>query len=231
MKKATYIFCTLAILVLSSFRTNLECEYANSNMGFAKSQISAALLTDDINQARFYAYKAVNALEKSKNQLKVCGCTFAKESMNENLDTLVLATKSTTLEGTRTYLDKSIELINNTMFVLDSHDSHNSTYANDVLSMNTNTASKTVINTKNSKSLSLNDKIDLSLAKYKVSLEKVVATINCKDAKAFAQRIFDECENELLKPNLTEGSKYYNLRTKEITQNALNKIGDCPKEK
>jgi hypothetical protein len=117
------------------------------------------------------------------------------------------------------------------MFVLDSHDSHNSTYANDVLSMNTNTSSKTVMNTKNSKSLSLNDKIDLSLAKYKVSLEKVVATINCKDAKAFAQRIFDECENQLLKPNLTEGSKYYNLRTKEITQNALNKIGDCPKEK
>ena len=231
MKKATYIFCTLAVLALFSFRTNLDCEYANSNMGFAKSQITAALLTDDINQARFYAYKAVNALEKSKNQLKVCGCTFAKESMNENLDTLVLATKSTTLEGTRTYLDKSIELINNTMFVLDSHDSHNSTYANDVLSMNTNTASKTVINTKNSKSLSLNDKIDLSLAKYKVSLEKVVATINCKDAKAFAQRIFDECENQLLKPNLTEGSKYYNLRTKEITQNALNKIGDCPKEK
>tara|TARA_R110000782_G_scaffold189680_1_gene279571 strand:+ start:1627 stop:2226 length:600 start_codon:yes stop_codon:yes gene_type:complete len=199
-------------------------------MGFAKSQINAALLTDDINQARFYAYKAVNALEKSKTQLEVCGCTYAKSSMIENLDALVLATKSTTLEGTRTYLDKSIELINNTIFVLDSHESHNSTYGNDVLSMNTNTASKTVINTKDRKSLSLNEKIDLSLAKYKVSLEKVVATVNCKEAKAFAQRIFDECENKLLKSNISEGSKYYNLRTKEITQNALNKIGECPTE-
>lgn len=230
MKKATYIFCTLAILLLSSFRTNLECEYANSNMGFAKSQINTALLTDDINQARFYAYKAVNALEKSKTQLEVCGCTYAKSSMIENLDALVLATKSTTLEGTRTYLDKSIELINNTIFVLDSHESHNSTYGNDVLSMNTNTASKTVINTKDRKSLSLNEKIDLSLAKYEVSLEKVVTTVNCKEAKAFAQRIFDECENKLLKSNISEGSKYYNLRTKEITQNALNKIGECPTE-
>jgi hypothetical protein len=199
-------------------------------MGFAKSQINAALLTDDINQARFYAYKAVNALEKSKTQLKVCGCTYAKSSMIENLDALLLATKSTTLEGTKTYLDKSIELINNTMFVLDSHESHNSTYANDVLSMNTNTASKTVINTKERKNLSLNEKIDLSLAKYKVSLEKVVATVNCKEAKAFAQRIFDECENQLLKSNISEGSKYYNLRTKEITQNALNKIGECTNE-
>jgi hypothetical protein len=150
--------------------------------------------------------------------------------MIENLDTLVLATKSTTLEGTKTYLDKSIELINNTMFVLDSHESHNSTYANDVLSMNTNTASKTVINTKERKNLSLNEKIDLSLAKYKVSLEKVVATVNCKEAKAFAQRIFDECENQLLKSNISEGSKYYNLRTKEITQIALNKIGECTNE-
>ncbi|WP_339651772.1 hypothetical protein [uncultured Maribacter sp.] len=227
MKKAIYIFYTLAILILSSFRTNVDCEYANSNMGFAKSHISAALLTDDINQARFYAYKAVNALEKSKNQLEICGCTFAKASMTENLDALVLATKSTTLEGTRTYLDKSVELINNTMFVLDSHESHNSTYANDVLSMNTTTTTKNVINTKDSKTLSLNEKIDLSLAKYKISLEKVVATVNCKEAKAFAQQIFDECEDQLLKPNISEGSKYYNLRTKEITQNALNRIGNC----
>tara|TARA_R110000868_G_scaffold382799_1_gene649436 strand:- start:809 stop:1408 length:600 start_codon:yes stop_codon:yes gene_type:complete len=196
-------------------------------MGFAKSHISAALLTDDINQARFYAYKAVNALEKSKNQLEICGCTFAKASMTENLDALVLATKSTTLEGTRTYLDKSVELINNTMFVLDSHESHNSTYANDVLSMNTTTTTKNIINTKDSKTLSLNEKIDLSLAKYKISLEKVVATVNCKEAKAFAQQIFNECENQLLKPNISEGSKYYNLRTKEITQNALNRIGNC----
>ena len=231
MKKATYIFCILAILVLSSFRTNLDCEYANSNMGFAKSQISAALHTDDINKARFYAYKAVNALEKSKNQLEVCGCTFAKASMIENLDALVLATKSTTLEGTKTYLDKSFELINNTMFVLDSHESHNSVYGNDVLSMNTNSASKIVINTENIKNLSLNEKIDLSLAKYTISLEKVVATVNCKEAKAFAQRIFDECENQLLKPNLSDGNKYYNLRTKEITENALKKIGDCSDKK
>ncbi|WP_339838264.1 hypothetical protein [uncultured Maribacter sp.] len=230
MKKTTYIFCAIAILLLSSYRANLDCEYANSNMGFAKSQINAALLTDDINQARFFAYKAVNALEKSKSQLEICGCTYAKASMNENLDALVLATKSTTLHGTKTYLDKSIELINNTIFVLDSHESHNSVYSNDELSMNSNTTTKTVSSTKVSKSLSLTETIDLSLAQYKISLEKVVETVNCKEAKAFAQRIFDDCENQLLKPNLSEGSKYYNLRTKEITQKALNRIGSCATE-
>jgi len=227
MKKNTYIFCAIAVLLLSSFRPNLECEYANSNMGFAKSQINEALLTDDINQARFHTYKALNALEKSKTQLAVCGCSFAKTSMNENLSVLVLATKSTTLKGTKNYLDKSMELTDNTMVVLDSHDSHNSAYSNDMLSMNSNNAKKTIPIIENTKNLSLTDKIDLSLEKYKISLDKVVETVNCKEAKSFAQRIYDECENELLKPNLSEGSKYYNLRTKEITLNALNKLDDC----
>ena len=227
MKKTTYIFCAISIVLLSSFRTNLDCEYANSNMGFAKSQIKEALLTEDINQARFYTYKALNALEKSKNQLKQCGCIYAKKSMDENLEILVLATKSTTLKGTKSYLDKSIELTENTMMVLDAHDTHNSVYSNDMLAMNTNNTSKSIVATEEKKLSSLNEKIDLSLEKYKISLDKVVETVDCKEAKAFAQRIFDECERELLKQNLSEGNKYYNLRTKEITLNAINRIGSC----
>lgn len=227
MKKNIYIFCAIAILFLSSYRTNLDCEYANSNMDFAKSQINEALLTDDINQTRFYTYKAINALEKSKKQLKECGCTFAKKSMNENLDILVLATKSTTLKGAKNYLDKSIELTENTIIILDSHETHNSAYSNDLLAINTNNLPNKTNTIIDKKTLSLNEKIDLSLEKYKISLNKVVETVNCKEAKAFAKRIFKECESQLLQPNLSEGSKYYNLRTKEITQKALNKIGSC----
>ncbi|TLP80430.1 hypothetical protein [Maribacter sp. ACAM166] len=227
MKKTTYIFCAIAVVLLSSYRPNLECEYANSNMGFAKSQINTALLTDDINHARFYTYKALNALEKSKTQLDICGCSSAKTSMNENLAVLVLATKSTTLQGTKKILDKSIELTEHTMLVLDSHDTHNSAYSNDMLSMNSTTTINAATTANNTKTSSLNDKIDASLEKYRISLGKVVETVNCKEAKAFAKKIFDECESQLLQPNLSEGTKYYNLRTKEITLHALNKLGNC----
>ncbi|WP_405410058.1 hypothetical protein [Maribacter sp. Asnod1-A12] len=227
MKKSIFFFCALALLSLSSFGMNVECEYANSNMGYAKSQISAALLTQDINQARFYAYKALSALEKSKNQLNVCGCKYAKESMLENMEVLSLATKSTTLEGTITYLNKSIELTNNTILVLESHDTHESAYGNDALSLNTNSDVKNTTVKTNSNKKDLFKTIDNSLEKYRISLDKVVQSVNCKDATAFATRIYDECEAQLLKPNISEGSKYYNLRTKEITQEALNKIGNC----
>jgi len=227
MKKSTYFFCTFAVVLLSSFTPNVECEYASSNMGYAKSQITAALNTEDINQARFYTYKALNALEKSKNQLNVCGCTFAKTSMSENLGILVLATKSTTLEGAKSYLYTSIELTENTMLVLNSHDSHNSRYSNNLLSINSKPNDNTLITKRYPENDCLFETIDLSLKKYRNSLDKVVKSVNCKEATAFASRIYKECESQLLKPNLSEGSKYYNLRTKEITLKALNKIGDC----
>lgn len=231
MKKNIFFFCAIALLSLSSFGMNVECEYANSNMGYAKSQINAALLTQDINQARFYAYKALSALEKSKNQLNICGCKLAKESMLENMEVLSLATKSTTLEGTISYLNKSFELTNNTILVLESHDSHESAYDNDSLSINTSSSTTHTTAKKTIKKKDLFKTIDASLEKYRISLDKVVQSVNCKDATAFATRIFDECEAQLLKPDISEGSKYYNLRTKEITQEALNKIGNCSSKK
>tara|TARA_R110000744_G_scaffold19680_7_gene51782 strand:+ start:395 stop:994 length:600 start_codon:yes stop_codon:yes gene_type:complete len=199
-------------------------------MGYAKSQITAALSTQDINQARFYAYKALNALEKSKDQLKVCGCTYAKTSVYENIEVLTLATKSTTLEGTISYLNESIELTDNTILVLESHDTHDSIYSNNELSVNTNSSTEVKTGKKVKFDKNIFENIDISLEKYRVSLDKVVQTVNCKDATAFATRIFNESEAQLLKPNISEGSKYYNLRTKEITQEALNKIGDCAKK-
>ncbi|MEP2279562.1 hypothetical protein [Maribacter sp.] len=210
---------------------NVECEYANSNMGYAKSQIDAALHTQDINQARFYAYKALSALEKSKNQLNICGCKLAKESMLENMEVLSLATKSTTLEGTLSYLNRSIELTNNTILILESHETHESAYDNDALSVNTNSSTTTTSTKKITKKKDLFKTIDSSLEKYRISLDKVVQSVNCKDATAFATKIFEECEAQLLKSDISEGSKYYNLRTKEITQEALNKIGDCSAKK
>ncbi|WP_084182011.1 hypothetical protein [Maribacter ulvicola] len=210
---------------------NIECEYANSNMGYAKSQINAALLAQDINKARFYAYKALSALEKSKNQLHICGCKYAKESLLENIEVLLLATKSTTLAGTISYLNTSIELTDNTIIVLESHDIHNSIYANDLLSVNSSSSAKHTPTISNTHQNELFTTIDKSLEKYRSSLDKVVQSVNCKDASAFATKIFNECEAQLLQPNISEGSKYYNLRTKEITQEALNKIGSCPSQR
>jgi hypothetical protein len=223
----TYIFVSVvALLLFSSFKSNMECEYAGSNIGFAKSQTETAIAKEDINKARFFAYKALNAIEKSKNQLAICGCEYAEIDVQEGLRNLKLAIKATSLGATRMLLERSLKHTLNGLEALDAHDLHQSKYGNEVLALNT------IIPTKNVATLledvtSLNEKIDFSLKKYKASLQKIVESVNCKEARAFAKNIFDNCEKELLKSNLSEGKKYYNLRTKEITADALLRIPDC----
>ena len=73
----------------------------------------------------------------------------------------------------------------------------------------------------------LENKVDIALEKFKKSLDKVVESVDCKEALAFTQNVYDICEQQLMKPNLSEGKKYYNLKTKEIAANALKKLGGC----
>ncbi len=229
MMNKTYLFISaMALVLFSSFTSNMECEYAGSNINFVKSQTEAAIAIDDINKARFYAYKALNAIEKSKKQLAMCGCEYAEIDLEEGLNNLKMATKATSLNATRIFLERSLTYTLGGIEALESHDLHQSKYGNDLLALNTSTATKnkTVLSTEQSIT-TLNEKIDISLEKYKASLQKIVETVSCKEARAFAKNIFDNCEKELLKSDLSEGKKYYNLRTKEITADALLRIPDC----
>ncbi|MFS4467314.1 hypothetical protein [Maribacter sp. 2210JD10-5] len=228
MYKTYIFFCVIALLLFSSFKTSVACEYAGSNIDFAKSQTKNAISKEDINQARFYAYKALNAIEKSKKQLAECACEHAEKDIADGINDLKEALKSTTLHDTRALLNSALIHTENTLRLLEEHDSHKSKYANDVLVLNTINAPKEEISTEEYRAKTMHEKIDASLEKYRSSLFKIVNTVDCKDAKAFAQRVFDHCEAQLLKENLTEGKKYYNLRTKEITAEALAEIGTCP---
>jgi soluble cytochrome b562 len=223
-----YSLTAIVLLVLlSSFTVDKACDYAGSNINYVKSQTEKALAVDDINQARFYTYKAVNSIEKSKKQLKDCGCTYAEESISDGLSDLILATKATSLNGTRILLNRALEHIIGGIESIEEHELHNSKYGSNLLAMNTivSDAEKMAMQKPSGKEFEV--KIDASLEKYRESLDKIVNSVDCASARAFAENIYFHCEQQLLLPNLTEGKKYYNYRTKEITAEALEKLQDC----
>lgn len=227
MSKYNIIISLIALLLFSSFKSNVECEYAGSNIGFAKTQTELAIAKVDINKARYHAYKALNAIEKSKNQLAICGCEYAGLEVEEGLRKLKLATKATSLSATKVLLERSLQHTIDGLESLKSHELHESNYDNEALTLNTINSKDNLNMTGEEGIKSLHDKIDKSLQKYEQSLKVVIASADCKAAKEYAQLIFEHCENELLKPDLSEGKKYYNLRTKEITSDALLRIPDC----
>ena len=228
MKTHNFLLCISVFFIFSSFDDNKACEYAGSNIGYVKTQTQKALEADNINNSRFFAYRALNAIEKSKKQFEACGCDAAVKSIYKGLNNLKLATKVASLDGTKILLRRALENALASLDELEEHDVlHNSEYANDLLAVNTTAAVKEKLEMKQPTGLALEQKIDQSLLNYQNSLEEVVATVECKEAYAFAIRIYKHCEQQLLKPNLTEGKKYYNLRTKEITAEALKKLEHC----
>jgi len=227
MKYYYAIHIVVLVFLFSSFKIDKACEYAGSNINFVKTQTEKAIAVDDINQARYFAYKALNAVEKSKNHLNECGCEYAAESIAEGLSNLKLAIKATSLNSTRILLNKALENTLGGLESLEEHELHDSKYGSDLLAMNTIVAKKEKSSMKKLEKKEFERKIDMSLEKYRESLNKIVISVDCKEARAFAENIYSHCEQQLLLPNLTEGKKYYNLKTKDITAAALQKLNYC----
>lgn len=229
MKTFYHALCVLICFSLISFKTSPACEYAGSNLDFIKAQTLKALGTDDFNLMRYFTYKALNAVENSKIQLESCGCKYAINDINEGLETLKKATRTASLNASKLLLHRALENVEGSLISISEHDLHGNHYASDVLVMNTKYSEIGKIEGETPDNTQLFIKIDQSLLKFQNSLDIVVRSVDCKEAHAFIYRIYTDCEKELLKPQLTEGKKYYNLRTKQIAGEALKKIGDCLK--
>ncbi len=228
MKVHYILLCIVIFCTLTSFDDSKACDYAGSNIGYIKTQTQKAIASEDINSSRFFAYKALNAIEKSKKQFEACGCDYAVKSIYESLDNLKKATRVSSLNGTKILLKRALENALGSLEALEEHEElHGSPYASDVLAINTKRSEGEKIGMRQPVGKALEQKIDSALINFQNSLDEVVTFVECKEAYAFASKIYNHCELELLKPDLTEAKKYYNLRTKEITAEALRKIEDC----
>ncbi|MGB5274706.1 MAG: hypothetical protein WBN39_11680 [Flavobacteriaceae bacterium] len=228
MKTLRLIGCAFAILLLFAFKPSKACEYSGSNINYIKTQIEKAISQNDLNLVRYYTYKALDGIEKSKKQLDDCGCQHAAIGVEESAHLLKRAAKESTLNGSLALLGRSLENTKGSIDALDRHEEHLAKPKKDVLAMNMDHPADNIPGVQ-LENRYLQEKIDISLETYRESLQKVVLTVDCKEAHAFAERIYKHCEKELLKPNQTEGKKYYNLRTQQITAQALEELGNCGK--
>lgn len=227
MKTLHIMLCGLAILLLSSFAPSEACNYAGSNMNYVKARTEEALTMNDINQARFYTYKAIKVLQTSTNRFDDCGCKDAEVNIEESLINLKAATKSTSLNGTRILLQEALQQIVDALDAFEQHEMHDAAFSSKDFVINTSVEIENKLPTIDSKESELYQQIDTSLVSYTESINIVVDSVSCLEARAFANNIFLRCEQQLLQSNLSEGKKYYNLRTKEITEKALSRLGDC----
>ena len=230
MKTLYFTLCIVVVCLFSSFKPPSEaCNYAGSNLGYVKTQTEKAVVVNDINKSRFFTYKAIKALHKSIEQFNDCGCERADVDIEESLKNLKLAAKATSLNGTKILLREALKNTVSALEAINDHKLHSSSYSSTELAMVKVVGNKEKLKpmAKRPSEKLLHKKIDASLSNYRKSLNIIVDSVNCKDARAYAEKVYKQCEQQLLKPNLSEGKKYYNLKTKEITAEAIERLQGC----
>ncbi len=217
----------LALFPLSVYTGHSNaCEYAGSNISYIRANTEKAMQADKMNMSHYYAYKALSAIDKSKGQFEACGCEYAQQSITESERYLKQSIRASSLLSSRMLLEKSLEHTLGSLEALEDHaEIHVSEYGND-LAVNTTESSPARNRFRPIGGKALEVKVDSSLIKFRVSLDEVISTLPCKEARDYVNGVYEHCELELLKPHLTEGKRYYNLRTKEIASRALTKLED-----
>lgn len=229
MKSYPAWLIVLLCFSLLSFRGNSACGFAGSNLGLIKSQVVKALGADGIDKSRFFAYKALNAMEKSKNQLNSCGCDYAINRIDKGKEVLKRAIKSNDMSETKSLLRLVVEHMEGSLDAVHEHHSHKEHYSEDILSLNTNDSEIHLPEIEKKDLIQLEQKIDQSLLKFQQSLEKVVNSLDCERAYAYTHGVYENSEKELLNPEISEGTKIYHLKTQQIAAAALRKLGKCDK--
>lgn len=224
-----FILGILGLLLMTSFITRSACEYANSNIEYIKSQTEKALIADDFEMSKYYVYKALNGIEKSRLNFVDCGCEGTIESLEKTLFYLKEATKAESFEASKKSLHIALESTTIGIKVLKTFgEEFSSSYGNDMLVLNT----KDAIDQQNSFLMphgeTLRQHVHNCLLGFETSLDKVVNEVECKEAQGFITKIHEEARLTLLNTELSEPKKQYYQRVKTISHDALSRLGDCP---
>ncbi|MBS9461610.1 hypothetical protein KIM67_04250 [Flagellimonas sp. 389] len=225
-----FIIGVISLLLLSSFSIRNACEYANSNLEYIKSQTQRAIVADDFNRSKYYAYKALNGIEKTKYNFIDCGCEGTIESLDKTLAHLKTATKAISFEESKKSLHNALKSTEIGMNVLKNYDQDfSSVYGNNMLVLNTKDALLSQNGVIEPHIKPSRQQIHNCLLGFENSLDKVVKEVNCKVAFEFISKTSEEARLTLLNTELSEPKKQYYQRVKTLSDEALSRLGDCSK--
>ena len=224
-----FVIGLLGLWLMASFSAPANaCQYASSNFEYIKSKIEEAVAASDLKMAKYHAYKALNGIEKTKNNFLDCGCEGAIASLETTRSHLKKATKASVYQKSNTALYRALESTMIGINVLEEFEQQTSSdYGSNVLVMNTTD----VLDFQNGMLLTqgsaVKKQVHQCLLSFESSLDKVVSDVNCEEAERFINNIHEEARLTLLNTNLSQHKKEYHQRVKTLTKEALEKLGDC----
>lgn len=215
--------------VMASFTNYNACEYASTGIDFVKTQTQTALEANDLAMVKFFTYKALNTIDKTKTNFIDCGCEEASGPIDMVEKNLKLVALANNLDETKKFLNVALQSTILSMQLLREHEEKNSSfYGDDVLVMNTKSSFQETGRIEKPRGQAIEDQVNKSLKDFKTSLDNVVAHVECADAFTFISKLHKKAKEDLKNPGLSESEKVYHQKVKEIAYTALLSLEGCP---
>ncbi|WP_335964517.1 hypothetical protein [Galbibacter sp. PAP.153] len=115
MKNLTLFF----LFVLTTNYAVSQCTSAYSQASYALAHTKKSLSSDNFDHQKYYAGRAIEALEKTKSLVESCGCSEATSPILDALDNLKLAEDPADWEAGRFYAKHGYEYLQTLMTKLD----------------------------------------------------------------------------------------------------------------
>lgn len=115
MKKTALFFLLIFIVQY----TNAQCSSAYSQATYALAHTKKSLSSNNFDHQRYYAERALEALEKAKSLVESCGCSDAIPPILDGLDNLKQSTDPADWEAGRFYAQHAYEYLQTLMTKLD----------------------------------------------------------------------------------------------------------------
>ncbi len=222
------ITAAVGFLLLTAAGDYNACEFAQNNAYFFRAQTQKALTAKSLDLAKYHAYKALNGMYKSQPNFVDCGCESALITVSNAGKNLKEATRAKSFEDAEVFLNIALQNIGLTLNALESLNYRQTgSYRDDILVMNTKEVEGASKKPRITPASQLQNAMEKSLARFKNSLEQVVALEECGEAKRFIHELLEKTQQRLRITTLTNAQRQYHSKVQDLAYDALSQLNDC----
>lgn len=113
------IFLLSFVFMTATLFASTKCDNTYSSASYALNHTKKSLSSKNFDHQKYFAYKALEALEKVKNQIAVCGCDKAMDPILDGIENLEKASDPKDFKMGRYYTKKAFGDIQNLISQLD----------------------------------------------------------------------------------------------------------------
>ncbi|UCD60995.1 MAG: hypothetical protein JSV59_14275 [Flavobacteriaceae bacterium] len=106
-------------LILTTLWASAKCDNTYTSASYALNHTKKSISAKNFDHQKYYAYKALEALEKAKRLIETCGCDKAEDPILDGIEHLQKASDPKDFEMGRYYTKKAFDDIQDLINQLD----------------------------------------------------------------------------------------------------------------